>query len=331
MIDFLSDFFDSLTLEDVSRTAQIAGTVMSGIGAYQSARGQQSAVRTQSALDLITARSEYNAGMASIDLQSINNRMAFAAESHAADMAVISARMSGADDLAQAEIAMARASASAAQSLAGAAIDENEARLAELRAQSALYTGEAREQQARMEGATVESGMRARYAGRNIDVGVGTAAASVIGRRVMTEQQVSSIRHDALMAVIGARISAENAMMSASAKRAAAGSTMSIAGMQQSLAESRSAASVSMALANADYQRAAANAGLLNAEAAAEVRRSTLRGNLANAEAGSASRLAISDAVSPFTAGLAAALSGATRVAETWYRADRATNGTRSR
>lgn len=320
-MDFdIGSWFDSFSFEDLGQAAQVAGVATSAIGAYYSTSGQASAINAQAGLDDIQARSNYSASLAQIGLESINAQLGFAQIKHDADLSVIRSQSDAATLRAQAGIGMARAGASAANAYAGAAIDDNEAHLAELHAQSSLLHGQWDEQAVRMKTAQTKSKRRASMAARGIELGSGTTAAVLTSDEVVGEQSVTQVREKALQAALGYRMAAENAGISAGAKRASAGATLMIAGMEQQLSEVRATSLTESAIAEADFKKAMADAGMLNTEAALELKKVLAESGLSMSEAASDSKRTAADNMSPWLSAGTSLLGGVSKVADSWYR-----------
>ena len=323
-MDFdIGDFFESFSFEDFGKGAQLAGVATSAIGAYFSTAGQADALQSQAGMERIAARSNYSATMASIGLEAINQQMGFAAVTHAADMSVIKAESDATTMRMRSEIGLERARASAASSGISAMIDDNEAHLAELRAQNALLHGQWEEQDVRLKAAMGKAKRRATMAARGIDMGGGNMPTVVSSEEVMGEMAVTRVRDKALMAALGMRTAAENNRLSAQAKRASGGASLRIAEMEAQMTNFQAQSLTEQALADADYKKAMAEAGLLNAEAALEVKRANANANLALGNASANMKETTADTLNPYLSAGSSLLSGASRVAESWYRLNR--------
>jgi len=323
-MDFdIGSWFDDFSLDDFGKAAQVAGVATSTIGAFYSTLGQKNALASQSALDVINARSVFAASEQQLGLDWINAQLGFSSVVHNANMDVLGAQMKADMMRGESEISLIRAGASASSAMAAAQIDDNEAYMAELRAQSSLLHGQWDEQDVRMKSAQVKSKRRTRLAASGIDLGAGTTAAVLTSDEVIAETEVTKVREKALLAALGYRQAAVNAGISANAKRAQAGATMAAASLSAALTESQATSLTAMAIADADYKKAMADAGLANSKAAVDLRRVLAEGNLANAEASAESRRTTADNMSPWLSATSSLISGAGKVAESWYRYNR--------
>lgn len=326
-MDFdISDFFASFSFEDFGKAAQVAGVATSAVGAFFSTAGQQDALNAHAGLDRIQARTAYSASLASLNLESINAQMGFAAVEHSADMSVLKAQGDATTMRMRSEIGLERARASAASSGISAMIDDNEAHMAELRAQNALLHGTWEEQDVRLKVGMAKAKRRATMAARGIDMGSGNMPSVVSTDEVVGEMSVTRIRDKSLMAALGYRQAAENNRLSAQAKRASGGASLRIAEMEAQMTQFQAQSLSELAVAEADYKKAMAAAGLLNAEAAIDVKRTLAEAGLSTADAAADMKETTADGLSPWLSAGSSLLGGVARVSESWYRLNRTRN-----
>jgi hypothetical protein len=326
---WFSDFSmpDATTVSEIGKTAQLAGLGASVVGSYFSSDAQRTALTNQAGMDEINARANYQASSAQNGLDWINAQMSFANTKFQADMAVSAAEGQAAKMRTEGQIGMVKAQAAAAGDMASAAIDENQAHFAELQAQSALLHGQWDEQSTMRKAAQETSRARTRLAHGGIDLGEGTAAVVIASVDAEKEWSLSKVKETALMQALGHRVAAENASISAGAKRSAAGATLTIAGMNQALTNQQATSLTSLTIADADYKRAMADAGLANTRAAIDLRDVMAKGNLANADAAAQMRRTTADSISPWLSATSSLISGAGRVGDSWYRYRKTTEG----
>lgn len=330
-MDFdVGSWFSSLSASDwaeIGSTAQTAGVGISAIGAYFSSSGQQTALSTQAGLDAVNARSVYSASIAQSGLDWINAQMSVADTRFRADMSVSEARARSSNMLAQSEIRSAAAQDSAALAGMSAQIDDNQAHLDELMAQSALLHGQWDEQAIRMKTAQAVSQRRTMLAARGVALGYGTAVTVVASPEVEGEMQIARAREGALMSALGHRTSAANSAISGAVKRARGAAGVRQAEMEQSVTRVQATSLTELSIAEADFRKAMADAGLANAKAALDVRNALAEGNLANAQAATDTKRATADSISPWLSATSSLLSGMGSVAESWYRYNKTVGG----
>lgn len=305
----------------------IAGVVNGVVGSYYSSRLQEGALKMQAQADLFGARSQALSLTGQADLDMLNARAGYNATVTGADMSIITAESDAYQMETRAKIGMVRAQAQAASAEAGAEIDDNNAALQELVAQSALMRGEQKEQDTRLQFAAAKSKMVTRMAAGNVDLGQGSALQARVSADVMTENAAIRIQQAALMDAVGARVSALNSKISASAKRASASSALAAAGLELGLAKINGETTVRNANINATAVKALADAGMLSAEAAATYKRTMAGVMQDNAQAAAFVRTTAAESISPFGAAFNTLLSGAGQVARGWYQWSQASGG----
>jgi hypothetical protein len=114
-----------------------------------------------------------------------------------------------------------------AQASRGAArIDDINARLSELGAQSALMAGQAQEIQSRLSTANLKSTQRATFAANGVDLGEGSAVRTLTSTDLVGEVDANTIKANAVRSAFGYRTQAMNYANDAMQRRAAPGGLM---------------------------------------------------------------------------------------------------------
>lgn len=118
---------------------------------------------------------------------------------------------------------------------AQAGIDDTNARLAELGAQSVLLQGQSQEQQSMISTANLKSKQRVALAANGVDLGVGSAARQLTSTDVLGAVDANTIHANAIRSAFGYRTQAVNLQNDALQKRSAADSISPISSAASTL------------------------------------------------------------------------------------------------
>lgn len=311
--------FSSAQVAQAGVISSVAGVANSAVGSYYGAKTQKNTMLMQSQAAMADANSSALAMTGEAALESLNAQASYNASLVGAEFSRLDAQQRADGLRNNARISGIRASISASSAEAGAQIDERNAQLNELQAQSVMLRGQQKEQDTRMQYAQAKSKATASMAARGLDLGEGAALQVRAGYDLMSENTAIQIQQSVLMDAFGQRVAAMNNLTSAGNKRANAAATMSMASLEAGLANADADFTVSSANAAADAAQALAKAGLINADARSQYK-TTMAGIMKdNASVAALIRQTTAGGISPSGAAFGSLISGAGQVAQAWY------------
>lgn len=306
--------------EQVATTGLISsgfGAVSGMVGSYYGARLQGINNRIQAQQDQYNARSSALTLTGQADLDMISAQSQRNATLAGAEFSVLQAQVDADRAMGRAQIGTVRAAGEAAAAEYSAQADDLAAHMSELQAQSSLLRGERSEQNERMKYAVAKSSATASMGARGLDLGQGSALAVRNSMDLQSERSAIAIQQDAMLAAFGHRVQAQQATLSAAAKRSRASAAVASAALESSLTEQDAAFSTRMARINADATVALSAAGLVSASARADYQRTMGRIQVENSSVAGMVRQSMSP--SPGLAAWGSLLSAAPGVARSWY------------
>lgn len=311
--------FSASQIATAGMVSQGFGAVTGALGAYQGVRAQGQVLRHQAALDTQNAKASALTMTGQVDLDLVGAEAQHNATLAGAEFSVLSAQAQAAQGVGRAAIAAAQAGGEAAAMEFSAQVDDMQARLSELQAQSSLLHGERREQSSREQHAQAKSKATASMAARGLDLGEGSARAVRTSVDLMSERSAIAVQQDALLAAFGHRMQGEMAQLSAASKRARAGAAVAGAAAQLAMAKTDAQYASNMARINADATAALSAAGLVSAQATGDYRRNMAGVMLTNASVAAQVRGATAHAYSPGGAAFGSLLGSSASMFKQWY------------
>lgn len=349
--------------------SMVIGAVSSAVGARDAANMQGIMLSAQAQMDKINARSSAMAMNGQADLDFINQKSGFEAMSFNSTMNMMGVKENIFNQEAGAQMNMLGAESSAAMTITssyshaalgilqstsqanslntGAQIDEQNAALMEMQAQSTLLHGETAEQNSDMQYAQVKSHATVQMARGNIDMAEGAGVMQKVGIDLMSQRAADLIKQDTLMQAFGQRVQESNMRMSAGQKRAQAASvlemgkvqaatdiklgdmsaaaTLQNAQLKSALTHMNSEFELGTAQAQFDWTSSMMKAGMVNAEAGLAYKHTMAEILVKNSAASAAIKNALASGINPDSAFLSSLLSGAGQVANSWYQMNRTT------
>lgn len=272
--------FSASQIATAGFVSQGFGAVSGAIGAYGQAQvneigvqSQAQAIRHQTSMEGYNARATALTMTGQADLDWIGAQAQHNATLAGAEFSVLMADAQGAQAVGSAKIASVQAAGEAASLEYAAQVDDLQAQLAELQAQSSLLQGERKEQGSREQHAQAKSKATASMAARGLDLGEGSARAVRTSVDLLSERSAIAIQQDTLMAAFGHRMQGEMAKLSAQSKRSRAAAATSSAAARLSLTQADAQYATTMARINADATSALSAAGLVSVRAAGDYQR----------------------------------------------------------